>query len=174
MVTPLRKKRLQSGRVLTRALQILKPSSLSWKDCHGANSLTAFKFVDVMTRICSERMPAVFRTASRADNSMASFESMYKVLAERVMRSLPKAESVDGETTSLTKMSFATRFSADLSSFCPPIASNIAKNSIILRFALTALSPAFDAMRRNKLGVMRIVQLLSNSTKTQESRPTRL
>lgn len=43
-----------------------------------------------------------FVRASRVDNSNAGFDRLYKVLAERVLRSLPRAESADGTTTSLT------------------------------------------------------------------------
>jgi hypothetical protein len=43
-----------------------------------------------------------FVRASRADNSTAGFDRLFKVLAERVLRSLPRAESADGTTTSLT------------------------------------------------------------------------
>lgn len=44
-----------------------------------------------------------FVRASRTDNSNAYFERLYKILAERVLRSLPKAENADGKTASLTK-----------------------------------------------------------------------
>jgi hypothetical protein len=40
--------------------------------------------------------------ASRADNSSAWFERLYKVLSARVLRALPAADSADGETSSLT------------------------------------------------------------------------
>jgi hypothetical protein len=43
-----------------------------------------------------------FVRASRTDNSTAGFDRLYKVLAERVLRSLPRAESADSTTTSLT------------------------------------------------------------------------
>lgn len=44
-----------------------------------------------------------FVRASRADNSEAYFERLYKILAERVLRSLPKAENADGKTESLNR-----------------------------------------------------------------------
>jgi len=44
-----------------------------------------------------------FVRASRRDNNEAWFERLYRILAERVLRSLPKAESQDGKTESLTR-----------------------------------------------------------------------
>lgn len=44
-----------------------------------------------------------FLRACRSDNSNAQFERLYKILLARVLRALPTAESVDGETSSLTR-----------------------------------------------------------------------
>ena len=44
-----------------------------------------------------------FIRASRYDNSEVWFERLYRILTERVLRSLPKAESSDGKTASLTR-----------------------------------------------------------------------
>ncbi|MVA36318.1 DNA-binding response regulator [Agrobacterium vitis] len=44
-----------------------------------------------------------FLRGSKQENSETWFEHLYKALIERVMRSLPKPESIDGETASLTK-----------------------------------------------------------------------
>jgi hypothetical protein len=44
-----------------------------------------------------------FLRASRHDNNEAWFERLYRILTERVLRSLPRAESSDGETESLTR-----------------------------------------------------------------------
>lgn len=44
-----------------------------------------------------------FIRASRRENGEAWFERLYRILAERVLRSLPKAESPDGKTESLTR-----------------------------------------------------------------------
>jgi hypothetical protein len=44
-----------------------------------------------------------FIRASRRDNNEAWFERLYRILTERVLRSLPKAESRDGKTESLTR-----------------------------------------------------------------------
>ena len=44
-----------------------------------------------------------FVRASRHDNNEAWFERLYRLLTERVLRSLPKAESPDGRTESLTR-----------------------------------------------------------------------
>ena len=43
-----------------------------------------------------------FVRASRSDNNDVWFERLYKILIQRVRRSLPRAESSDGETVSLT------------------------------------------------------------------------
>ncbi|RWJ60437.1 MAG: response regulator transcription factor [Mesorhizobium sp.] len=44
-----------------------------------------------------------FIRASRRDNNEAWFERLYRILTERVLRSLPKAESSDGKKESLTR-----------------------------------------------------------------------
>lgn len=44
-----------------------------------------------------------FIRASRADDSDTYFEQIYKILAERVLRTLPKAENSNASTTSLTE-----------------------------------------------------------------------
>lgn len=44
-----------------------------------------------------------FIRASRHDNSEAWFERLYRILMERVLRSVPKSESSDGKTESLTR-----------------------------------------------------------------------
>jgi hypothetical protein len=44
-----------------------------------------------------------FIRASRRDNGEAWFERLYRVLTERVLRSLPRAESSDGKTESLPR-----------------------------------------------------------------------
>lgn len=103
LVTPLRKKRLQSEESYTR------PSNIEAKlvELEGLSRSELLDRIQIRRRDDPNYVPSecllYFVRASRADNSMASFESMYKVLTERVMRSLPKADSVDGETTSLTK-----------------------------------------------------------------------
>lgn len=44
-----------------------------------------------------------FIRASRRDNNEAWFERLYRILIERVLRSLPRSESSDGKTESLTR-----------------------------------------------------------------------
>ncbi|MGY2932047.1 hypothetical protein ACVWZ6_001649 [Bradyrhizobium sp. GM6.1] len=44
-----------------------------------------------------------FIRASRRDNNEAWFERLYRILIERVLRSLPRTESSDGKTESLTR-----------------------------------------------------------------------
>ena len=45
-----------------------------------------------------------FVRASRFGHSTAGFERLYKILAERVLRTLPREENADGKTVSLTKV----------------------------------------------------------------------
>ncbi len=45
-----------------------------------------------------------FVRACRSDNSEVHFERLYRILAERVLACLPKAENYDGKTLSLTKI----------------------------------------------------------------------
>ncbi|MGO9357421.1 MAG: DNA-binding response regulator [Xanthobacteraceae bacterium] len=103
MVTPLRKRRLRSEELYTR------PPDIEAKlfELEGLSRDDLLSRVQIRRRDDPNYVPSecllYFVRASRADNSTASFERMYKVLAERVMRSLPKAESVDGESLSLTK-----------------------------------------------------------------------
>ncbi|HML44678.1 MAG TPA: DNA-binding response regulator, partial [Hyphomicrobium zavarzinii] len=44
-----------------------------------------------------------FIRASRRDNNEAWFERLYRILIERVLRCLPRSESSDGKTESLTR-----------------------------------------------------------------------
>ncbi|WP_334151268.1 RNA polymerase sigma factor [Hyphomicrobium sp.] len=44
-----------------------------------------------------------FVRASRADNNERWFERLYRILAERILRSLPRAEHPDGKTEALTR-----------------------------------------------------------------------
>jgi hypothetical protein len=103
LVTPLRKKRLRTEELYTRIPEIEDKLI----------ELEGLSRDDILTRIQIRRrddpgyIPSeclvYFVRASRADNSTSAFERMYKILVERVMRALPKAESVDGDTASLTK-----------------------------------------------------------------------
>jgi len=66
-----------------------------------------------------------FIRASRHDNNEAWFERLYRILMERVLRSVPKSESSDGKTESLTRgvvrdkvfSRFVEMLSADRSSY---------------------------------------------------------
>lgn len=174
LVTPLRKKRLQSEESYTR------PSNIEAKlvELEGLSRSELLDRIQIRRRDDPNYVPSecllYFVRASRADNSMASFESMYKVLTERVMRSLPKADSVAGETTSLTKSvirdkvfgRFVELLSADRVEYCEKL------DYFEVRFDGALASLRRDAQEQAWRD--EIVQLLSNSTKTQESRPTRL
>ncbi|MGZ2443596.1 hypothetical protein ACVJMZ_006795 [Sinorhizobium medicae] len=66
-----------------------------------------------------------FIRASRHDNNQAWFERLYRILMERVLRSVPKSESSDGKTESLTRSAvrdkvfsrFVEMLSADRASY---------------------------------------------------------
>ena len=102
MVTPLRKKTLRTEELYTRVPEIeaklVELESLSRDDLLAR--------IQILRRDDPGYVPSeclvYFVRASRADNSTAGFDRLYKVLAERVLRSLPRAESADGKTTSLT------------------------------------------------------------------------
>lgn len=103
LVTPLRKKRLRTEELYTRIPEI--EAKLVELECLSQDDLLAR--IQIRRRDDPGYIPSecllYFVRASRADNSTAGFDRLYKVLAERVMRSLPKAESADSKTTSVTK-----------------------------------------------------------------------
>ncbi|MEC9368704.1 MAG: DNA-binding response regulator, partial [Pseudomonadota bacterium] len=101
-ITPLRKRRL-TGELYTRDPRIeallVELSSLPRDDLIARASI--LKRTDP-AYIPSECL-VYFIRASRSENRETWFERLYKILAERVLRSLPKAESADGKTESLTR-----------------------------------------------------------------------
>ena len=102
LVAPLRKKTLRTHELYTRVPEIEEMLV----------ELEGLSRDDLLARVQTRRrddpgyVPSecliYFVRASRADNSTAGFDLLYKVLAERVLRSLPRAESADGTTASLT------------------------------------------------------------------------
>lgn len=103
MVTPLRKKRLRTEELYTRIPEI----EAKLVELEGLSRDDLLARVQIRRRDDPGYVPSeclvYFVRASRADNSTAGFDQLYKVLAERVLRSLPRAESADGATASLTK-----------------------------------------------------------------------
>lgn len=103
LVTPLRKKRLRTEELYTRIPEI----EAKLVELEGLSQDDLLAGIQIRRRDDPGYIPSecllYFVRASRADNSTAGFDRLYKVLAERVMRSLPKAESADSKTTSLTK-----------------------------------------------------------------------
>ena len=103
LVTPLRKKRLGTEELYTRVPEIeaklVELENLSQDDLVARIQI---RRRDDPGYVPSECL-VYFVRASRADDATATFERLYKVLAERVLRSLPRAESADGKTVSLTK-----------------------------------------------------------------------
>ena len=102
LVTPLRKKRLRTEVLYTRIPAI----EAKLVELEGLSRDDLLAHVQIRHRddpgyINSECL-VYFVRASRADDSTAGFDLLYKALAERVLRSLPRAESADGTTASLT------------------------------------------------------------------------
>ncbi len=102
IVTPLRKRRL-SGELYERdpkvealiaELAILSRDELTTRAAITKRSDPRY--------IPSECL-VYFIRASRRDNGEAWFERLYRILTERVLRSLPKAQSPDGKTEALTR-----------------------------------------------------------------------
>jgi hypothetical protein len=102
IVTPLRKRRL-SGELYERDPKIkalvTELVALSRDELIARAAIT--KRSD--PRYVPSECLIYFIRASRRDNGEAWFERLYRTLTERVLRSLPKAESPDGKTESLTR-----------------------------------------------------------------------
>lgn len=102
LVTPLRKKRLRTEELYTRIPEV----EAKLVELEGLSGDDLLARVQIRSRDDLGYVPSeclvYFVRASRVDNSNAGFDRLYKVLAERVLRSLPRAESADGTTTSLT------------------------------------------------------------------------
>jgi len=101
-ITPLRKRRL-TGELYARDPKIEtllgELSSLSQDDLIARAAISRRNDSAYIPSECL----VYFIRASRADNRETWFERLYKILAERVLRSLPKAHSADGKSESLTR-----------------------------------------------------------------------
>ncbi|MCM8883203.1 MAG: DNA-binding response regulator [Candidatus Thiodiazotropha sp.] len=102
MITPLRKKTLD-GKLYTRDEKI----EASLTELEGLTRDELVVRCDIRKRDDPDYVPSeclvYFVRASRSDNNNTGFERLYKILAERVLRSLPRAENADGKTASMTK-----------------------------------------------------------------------
>jgi hypothetical protein len=102
LVTPLRKRKLGSQELYRRVPEI----ETKLAELEGLPKDDLLTRIQVLRRDDPGYVPSeclvYFVRACRADNSTAGFDQLYKVLAERVLRTLPRAESADGKTTSLT------------------------------------------------------------------------
>lgn len=101
-ISPLRKRR-PTGELYTRVpdVQVLlgELSSLSRDELLERTQISRR---DAPGYVPSECL-LYFIRASRADNNEDWFERLYRILNERVLRSLPRAENPDGETASYTR-----------------------------------------------------------------------
>lgn len=102
VVTPLRKRRL-SGELYARDPKteaLIAELAVLPRDALIARAaITKRSDPGYVTSECL----VYFVRASRHDNNETWFERLYRILTERVLRSLPRAESSDGETESLTR-----------------------------------------------------------------------
>ena len=102
MIAPLQKKRLD-GRLYTRDPKVEallgELAALSRDELLARCRIRERSDLQYVPSECLLH----FVRASRHDNSDAFFERLYKILAERVLRALPKAESRDGQTESLKR-----------------------------------------------------------------------
>jgi hypothetical protein len=102
IVTPLRKRRL-SGELYERDPKIealiAEMAVLPRDGLIARAEITKRSDPDYVPSECL----VYFIRASRRDNNEVWFERLYRILTERVLRSLPRAESSDGETESLTR-----------------------------------------------------------------------
>lgn len=108
MVTPLRKKTL-AGESYTRDPKI----EAKLVELEGLSRDELVARFQIRRRDDSGYMPSeclvYFVRACRADNSTTGFDRLYKILAERVLRSLPQAGNFDGKTASLTKSNISEK-----------------------------------------------------------------
>ncbi|MHC2708557.1 hypothetical protein ACVIWV_007851 [Bradyrhizobium diazoefficiens] len=102
VVTPLRKRRL-TGELYERdpmvTALIAELALLPRDDLVARASITKRSEKAYIPSECL----IYFIRASRRDNNEIWFERLYRLLTERVLRSLPKAESRDGKTEALTR-----------------------------------------------------------------------
>jgi hypothetical protein len=102
VISPLRKRTLE-GKLYTRDAKIR--AKLSELEALSRDKLV--ERLKIRRRDDPGYVPSecllYFVRATRMDNSAAHFERLYKALIERVLRSLPRPESADGKTVSLTK-----------------------------------------------------------------------
>jgi len=102
LVTPLRKLTLD-GKLYTRDAKIeARLAELEGLSLEELVVRCSIQKRDDPNYIPSECL-VYFVRATHSDSNMAGFELLYKILAERVLRSLPRAESADGKTASMTK-----------------------------------------------------------------------
>lgn len=102
VVTPLRKRRL-TGELYARDPKIeALIAELVVLPCDALIARAAIMKRSDPGYIPSECL-VYFVRASRHDNNEAWFERLYRILTERVLRSLPRAENSDGKTESLTR-----------------------------------------------------------------------
>jgi len=102
LITPLKKKTL-GGKTYARDSTIeallVKLSALPRDELLARAAITRRSDASYVPSECL----VYFVRASRRDNSDAWFERLYRVLTERVLRCLPRPESADGRTESLTR-----------------------------------------------------------------------
>lgn len=102
MVTPLRKQTLEGALYKRDANIEAKLGELENLTQDELVAQCSIRSRDDPNYVPSECL-VYFVRASHSSSNMASFERLYRILAERVLRTLPRAESADGKTASMTK-----------------------------------------------------------------------
>lgn len=101
-IAPLRKRRL-TGELYERdgkvEILIAELAALPRDELIGRAAITKRSDPGYVPSECL----VYFIRASRHDNNEAWFERLYRILMERVLRSVPRSESSDGKTASLTR-----------------------------------------------------------------------
>jgi hypothetical protein len=102
IATPLRKRRL-SGELYERDPKV--KALIAELAALSRDELTARAAIRKRAdpRYIPSECLVYFIRASRRDNNEGWFERLYRILIDRVLRSLPRAESRDGKTESLTR-----------------------------------------------------------------------
>jgi hypothetical protein len=102
LITPLQKRTLDGSPYTRRRIIEIKIVELASLSCDELIARCEIRQKDDPGYVPSECLLYFIRT-SRTDNSNIYFERLYKILAERILRSLPKPENLDGQTISFSK-----------------------------------------------------------------------
>lgn len=149
-IAPLRKKTLEGvlytrdAKIEAKLLEVLALSTQEMlKRC-------AIERRDDSAYVPSECLVYLMRAACREDKSSTRFEHLYQILAKRVLRTFPRAESENGKTLSLTESlaqekalgRFAELLAKDCDAYCERL------DFYEVRFDKTVAKLRLDAQRQ--------------------------